>query len=97
MWFVNRGEVHGDVDFKTAADAFKPGKLIGISVTGKLVGFPPYVVKVWLAALGALWHGVSPCSIARLRQQKGGCHGRTCRSEIVGISSISLPHMFPCL
>ena len=47
----NNGRDDGEVDLKTAAEAFKPGKDIGVGLTGKLVGFPPYVVKVWLMAL----------------------------------------------
>src|SRR5678815_1830056 len=63
----NNGRDDGDVDIKTTADAFKPGKDICVGVTGKLVGSLPYLVKVWLAALGHWWHGLSPCSIPRLR------------------------------
>ena len=42
----NDGRDDGKVDTKTTAETFKPGKDICVGVTGKLVGFPPYLVKV---------------------------------------------------
>src|SRR5215831_10011778 len=50
--FVDRGEVHGGIVLKTTTELFKLGNDIWVGVTGKLVGFPPYLVKVWLMALG---------------------------------------------
>jgi len=44
----NDGRDNGEVDIETATEAFKLGKDLRVGVTGKLVGFPPYLVKVWL-------------------------------------------------
>jgi hypothetical protein len=48
----NDGRDNGEVDVETTTEAFKPSKDIRVGCACELVGFSPYLVKVWLMALG---------------------------------------------
>ena len=46
---------------------FKPGTHIGVDMTGTLAGASPYLVNVWVVAVGGWRHGWFPRAIPKLR------------------------------